>query len=164
MCSCACSKNTPFYNRCGPLERPRANNAQWKICPMRFETGLWYITYDANLCMTLEVIIEEAYKYYIDMPTGFERRPDIAWVDENNRSAGGIRMSSAFTVLGREGDVIKTKFTIKIFSLLRKFILANTKLTDKDDIWKLIQLWINYRRSQEFAEEKRWREYMSAYR
>lgn len=162
MCLCSCSKNTPFYNRCGPLERPRTNNTQWKSCPMRFDTSLWYITYDADLRMSIEVYIEEAYKYYIDMPNGFKRSLDVAWVDENDRTSG-IRLSSAFTVLGREGDVIKTKFTIKIFSLLRKFIIANTKLTDKDDIWKLIQLWINYRRSQEFAEEKRWREHMIAH-
>ena len=156
MSCCNCSKDVPFYKRCGPLEHPKANNTQWKNCPMRFDTGLWYITYDSDLRMTLEVYIEEAYKYYIDC---YKRRPDIVWVDDNNRAAGGLRMSSVFTVLGREGNVIKTKFTIKMFALLRQFIRTNTKLTDKDDIWSLIKLWVNYRRIQELEEEKRWREY-----
>ena len=130
---------------------------------MRIDTAFWHIKYDADLSMSLEVYIEEAYRFY--MADNFRlRSPDVAWVDEKNRSSGGIRLSSAFTVLGREGNVITSKFTIKMFSLIRNFIIINVKLTDKSDINTLIKWWVVYRRNEEFAEEKRWRERMIALR
>ena len=161
MSCCNCSHGTPFTHVCGPSILHRANNKKWKNCPMRIDTAFWYIKYDADLRMTLEVYIEEAYRFY--MENNFRlRSPDVAWVDEKNRSAGGVRLSSAFTVLGREGNIITSKFTIKMFSLLRNFIIVNVKLTDKSDVNTLIKLWVVYRRNEEFAEEERWREHMSA--
>ena len=148
-------------SRCGPSILHGANNIKWKNCPMRFDTAFWFIKYDSDLRMTLEVYIHDAYKNHLDK---FQRCPDITWLDQNIGSAAGIiRLSPAFTILGREGFAIrKTKYTIKIFALLRNFIIINTKLTDKEDINALIKLWINYRRSEEFAEEKKWREHMTA--
>jgi hypothetical protein len=159
MCSCDCSLDTPIYRRCGPSIHPRANNTKWKNCPIRLDTAFWFIKYDADLRMTLEVYIQQAYTYYLEKA---KRSPDVAWADKKIGSSAGIRVSSAFTVLGREGIVMRSKHTIKMFSLLKNFIVVNAKLTDNQEINALVQLWINFRREEELSEEKRWRERMTS--
>ena len=115
---------------------------------------LFRLEREANILEEICTLENAAFRMYLENYGYYKCSPDIVCRVLPNGETDR-RLSSLFTVFGRSGEVKRTRYTIKIFAILRKYLLVSWGLP-RDQVHDMIGRWVHYRRNNELEKEKTW--------